>query len=156
LDELEISKTTRGPPIGDLVRTEAPRPRRAPSNSGGHRLPRAHGFTAVVSRPLFLQLASPPSTALRGYRGCTPDSSFPRFASIISAPPSSLPLPSLLSSTASVPALSGHFPAQPTHPRALVQRSSPTQPPLASTTGPCFHRQFTSARTTAAIESFVQ
>jgi hypothetical protein len=106
LDELEKSKTARDPPVGDLVQTEALRPRRAPSDSGGRRLARAHGFAASVSHRPFPQLAPPPSTALRNYKGCKLDSSFPLFASITSAPPSSLPLPGLPSSTSMVPALS--------------------------------------------------
>jgi hypothetical protein len=56
------------------------RPDRGRHSNRGHR----HCLPPMVS-----SLHRSPSTALRGYKGCTPNSSFPLSASITSMPPSS-------------------------------------------------------------------
>jgi hypothetical protein len=68
-------KTMWGPPVSLTVRIDAPRLCRAPSNSGGHRLVHAHGFTHRFhhcSRPPF---PSPSATASSGFKRSTPPKS---------------------------------------------------------------------------------
>jgi hypothetical protein len=100
----------------------------------------------------------PPSTALRGYKRCTSDSSFPLFtfhhlhATQLCA--AAQPTMKDLTGASSLRPLTGL--AELSLSSGIVPPSSPTQPPAASTTGPCFHHRFTSARTAAAIESSIR
>jgi hypothetical protein len=138
LDKLKKSDTA-GAHLSVARSEQRRRPCRPRSDCGRH-----YFATPMASPPppLRLQLAPPPSVALRGYKGRTPDSSFPLFTSM---PRSSLLLPGLPLSTSPVPALSAHFLTQPGGPRALVQcraaprpsRLSPRPPVLPSTTGSC-------------------
>jgi hypothetical protein len=50
LDKLEKIKTAWGPPASFTVQIETPRPHRAPSDSGGRRLARTHGFARRFHR----------------------------------------------------------------------------------------------------------
>jgi hypothetical protein len=114
------------PPVGDLVRTEAPRPRQAPSDSGSRHLASAQGFAATVPahRSRSLRRHLPPALAvIKGahHHGAPPFSSSSTASPLLCRSEHHSAHHHLATTDSLLQPLSGH-------PRALVQRRTAPRP----------------------------
>jgi hypothetical protein len=75
LDKLEKNQNRVGPTVSPTVRTEAPGPHRARSDSGGHRLVHAHGFARRFHRHSCPPFPPPSATASCGFKSSAPSKS---------------------------------------------------------------------------------